>query len=93
MKKSRGRLVKKSRLIGRRVRKKRITLSEFVKTIDIGSKVRLTPYGKFEDFPPIKYSGKVGEVVGKQGGAYVVEITDGNKKKKIITSPVHLKTI
>ncbi|MCT9096700.1 50S ribosomal protein L21e [Haloarchaeobius sp. HME9146] len=38
-----------------------------------------------------RFSGQTGEVVGKQGSAFLVEITDGGKKKKLISAPAHLK--
>jgi large subunit ribosomal protein L21e len=53
----------------------------------------ILPYGKFEDFPHARYSGRMGKVIEKRGNSYVVEIKDGSKMKKIITSPIHLKVI
>jgi large subunit ribosomal protein L21e len=40
-----------------------------------------------------RFHNKVGKVVGKQGSNYYVEIKDGNKKKKILVHPVHLKKV
>ncbi|MGB9614804.1 MAG: 50S ribosomal protein L21e [Brevinematia bacterium] len=88
---SKGRMSRKSRLLGRKSTKRKITVVEQLKTIDIGTKVQLVPNAKFEDFPHPRYAGRVGKVVGKQGNAYVVEVQDGGVKKKFITSAVHLK--
>lgn len=41
----------------------------------------------------LRYQGRTGIITGKQGRAYIVEIKDGNKKKKFLISPIHLKKI
>ena len=38
-----------------------------------------------------RFSGHTGEVVGKQGRSFKVEITDGGKAKTLITRPAHLR--
>ncbi len=37
-----------------------------------------------------RFNGQTGTVVGEQGQAYKVEITDGNVTKTLITKPAHL---
>ncbi len=39
----------------------------------------------------LRFHGKVGTVVNKQGTCYKVAITDGGKAKTVIVHPVHLK--
>jgi len=39
-----------------------------------------------------RFDGRTGEVVGQQGTAYKVEITDGGKEKTIIAKPAHLRS-
>ncbi|AAM02873.1 50S ribosomal protein L21e [Methanopyrus kandleri] len=41
--------------------------------------------------PHPRYHGRTGEVVGRQGRAYIVKIRDGGKEKKLIVYPEHLK--
>ncbi len=41
----------------------------------------------------LRFHGKVGKVVGKQGSCYNVEILDGGKQKTVIVHPVHLKKV
>ncbi|MCX7662106.1 MAG: 50S ribosomal protein L21e [Candidatus Omnitrophica bacterium] len=91
VKASKGRMSRKSRLLGRNARKRRITVVDQLREFKIGAKVQLVPNAKFEDFPHPRYAGRVGVIKGKQGNAYIVEIEDGGVKKKIITSSVHLK--
>ena len=41
--------------------------------------------------PHPRFHGKTGKVSDKRGRAYIVEISDGNKSKKLIIRPEHLK--
>lgn len=41
--------------------------------------------------PHPRFHGKTGRVEEKRGRAYIVEINDGNKSKKLIIRPEHLK--
>lgn len=88
---SKGRMSRKSRILGRKSTKRDVTVVDQLKTLEIGTKVQLVPNAKFEDFPHPRYAGRVGVIVGKQGDAYIVEVQDGSIKKKFITSAVHLK--
>ena len=38
-----------------------------------------------------RFHGKSGVVVGNQGTNYYIQIKDGNKPKKLLVHPVHLK--
>ena len=59
---------------------------------DEGSSVHLAldpsvPDGRFHP----RFNGRTGTVIGKQGTAYKVEITDGGVTKTIIAKPAHLR--
>lgn len=41
--------------------------------------------------PHRRYHGKIGVVKEKRGGAYVIDVSQGDKIKTIITRPEHLK--
>lgn len=43
--------------------------------------------------PHKRFFGKHGRILGKRGKSYIVEVKDGNKLKKIICSPIHLKKV
>ena len=45
------------------------------------------PKGRFHP----RFNGHTGEVVGRQGAAYKVRITDGGKEKTVIGRPAHLR--
>jgi large subunit ribosomal protein L21e len=38
-----------------------------------------------------RFDGQTGKVVGEQGNAYKVAITDGSKEKTILVKPAHLR--
>ncbi len=73
--------------------KRKITVNDRLKTFKIGEKVIIKAVAEHSTAPHRRYHGKAGRVVEKRGSAYVVEIKDGGKVKKIITTPVHLKKI
>ncbi|MES3518451.1 MAG: 50S ribosomal protein L21e [Natronomonas sp.] len=63
-----------------------------VETYEEGESVHLNidpsvPKGQFN----ARFNGHTGTVVGKQGRAYKVEITDGGKTKTLIAAPAHLR--
>jgi len=91
VKASKGRMSRKSRILGRKATKRKVTVVDQLRKLDIGSKVQLVPNVKFEDFPHPRYAGRVGKIIGKQGDAYIVEVQDGGIKKKFITRSIHLK--
>lgn len=67
-----------------------IFLQEFRK----GQKVVIFPEPSSQSgMPHPRYKGRVGMIEGKRGKSYIVEIIDGNKVKKIISRPEHLKVV
>ena len=63
-----------------------------VEQFEEGQRVHLTidpsvPNGRFHP----RFNGHTGTVVGEQGAAYKIEITDGGKRKTIIAKPAHLR--
>jgi large subunit ribosomal protein L21e len=43
--------------------------------------------------PHHRFKGLAGHIIGKRGKSYIVEILDGNKVKKLISRPEHLKAV
>jgi large subunit ribosomal protein L21e len=43
--------------------------------------------------PHPRFKGKTGRIIEKRGKSYIVQILDGNKAKKLIARPEHLKAI
>jgi len=90
MRRSKGKLSGRSKHISGR---KRLGLKNLIKTFEIGEKVNLKMKPGYQDIPHPRFRGKTGEVIGRQGTAYIVEIRDMNKKKKLIVTPVHLEKV
>jgi large subunit ribosomal protein L21e len=41
--------------------------------------------------PHPRFHGRTGTIVEKRGRSYLVEVTEGNAKKLVISAPVHLR--
>ncbi len=63
-----------------------------IQTFEPGQKVHLAIDPSVRDgrFHP-RFIGHTGEIVGTQGAAYKVRITDGRKEKVLITTAAHLR--
>lgn len=92
-------MVVKSHGPRRRTREKfrksiRTPISRFVRQFNIGDKVVIDIESSSDKGMPFRrFQGLSGKVIEKRGKAYLLEIKDGNKTKKIIANPEHLKTI
>jgi large subunit ribosomal protein L21e len=88
VKQSKGTLRKKTR---RLKGKSRVSVAQAVKTYEVGQKVLISAKAKREGLPHLRYDNRHGIVVEKRGNAYVVEVNDMKKKKKIVVGSIHLK--
>jgi large subunit ribosomal protein L21e len=86
MKGTRGKLSNKPRERGTSPPQR--SIAEF----DDGQKVHLNldPSVREGRFHP-RFNGLTGEVVGKQGRAFKVQIKDGGKEKMVVVRPAHLR--
>lgn len=73
--------------------KGRLKPSEFIKSFQLGDAVIINPKAYRGGLPHLRYLNRHGKITEKRGESYVVEIIDGNKKKKIIAHPVHLTKV
>ena len=72
----------------------KISISRFFQNFEIGDYVAIDIEPSYhKGMPHPKFQGKTGIIIGKQGEAYVLLIRDGNKVKKILSLPVHLKRV
>jgi len=69
-------------------------VNAFLKEFKIGEKViiKIEP-AVHRGMPFPRFHGRIGEIVGKRGRAYLLKIRDGGKEKLIISHPVHLKRV
>ena len=68
------------------------TITSHLQEFEEGTKVNIKiDSSVHRGIPDPKFHGKTGEIVGKRGKAFIVEIDDLGKKKKIPVYPSHLK--
>lgn len=74
--------------------KGKISLTSYFKEYKDGDRVALKAEPAVQKgLYHLRFYGKNGIVRRKQGDCYEIEIYDGNKKKILITHPIHIKSI
>jgi large subunit ribosomal protein L21e len=77
-----------------RKHREKTTVNQLLQQFKVGDKVIIDIDSSIQDaMPHPRYQGKEGLVIGIQGDCYEVEITDGGKKKTLVTGPAHLKKV
>jgi large subunit ribosomal protein L21e len=70
----------------------KISIGFFLQKFNIGDAVIIKPEPAYHKGMPYKrFFGKYAKVVEKRGKSYLVEVSDGKAKKKLICSPIHLR--
>ncbi len=86
---------KTRRKLSKNVRQKgKFSLTRFFQRLVEGDRVYLVAEPSIQKgmyFP--RFHGKAGIIDGKQGSNYYVKIKDGNKSKRLLVHPVHLKKV
>jgi len=73
--------------------KGKLGLSKVFSELNLGDKVALVRDLSFKASFPKAWQGRTGKVTGKRGKAYVIEVYDGNKLKKITAKRINLKKL
>jgi large subunit ribosomal protein L21e len=92
MKRSRGFRSKSRYKMKKHVRKKgALPVSRVIQEFKVGDTVSIVMEPSVQKGQPHpRFHGKTGVVREKRGESYLVEISDGNAKKIVISRPVHL---
>lgn len=70
----------------------KLNIKKFLQNFETGDKVLLKANPSYhKGLFCLRFYGKIGEVLKKQGECYVVGIKDGNKHKNCIVHPTHLQ--
>lgn len=78
----------------RKVKSKgKVGMTGIFQEFNTNDKVVIDLKAGYSGMPHPRYRGKHAVVLNKQGNAYIIEIKDGNKKKTLISYPVHLKRV
>jgi len=91
MKRSLGKMSKRSRALGQAKRK--LTIPGLISGHSVGDCVAIDSQSKYSGMPHPRYRGRTGTIIAKRGKAYVVKISDMDATKDLIVPPVHLKPV
>lgn len=70
----------------------KISIRRYLQTLENGDKVILKAEPAVQSGMYFRrFHGKIGEVVGKQGSNYKVEVKENNKIKQLLIHPIHLQ--
>ena len=71
-----------------------VTVTRYLQKLEEGDRVVIDIHPSIQEGRPHpRFNGRVGVVVGTQGSAYIVKITDGKKEKLVISHPIHLRRL
>lgn len=91
--KSKGPRRRTRRILKRKLREK-VTVNRPLQKFSIGDKVIIDLVPSLPKGRPFKrFTGKSGIVIDKRGNSYIIKVRDGDKEKKIISKPEHLKPL
>lgn len=70
--------------------KKKLTVTMMLRKFAVGDRVHINIHSASKSWPHPKFQGMTGKIVGKRGDAYIVEVKDRKKTKRIISRAQHL---
>jgi len=91
VKRSSGLQSGRSKTLRRRRSSRKIGTARALRQFKPGDVVHIDLRAGFEGMPHGRYKGRTGTVVRQQGSAYVIDVREGGKVRKIISDPVHLR--
>ena len=71
----------------------KLQLSRYFQELKEGDFVAISREQTVASVFPKRLQGITGVVEGKRGRAYMIKIKDGNKEKRLLIEPIHLKKI
>ena len=91
MRRSLGKMSKRSRSLGAAARK--LTIPGLISSFSVGDCVAIDNQSKYSGMPHPRYRGRTGIIIDTRGKAYVVKIKDGRMQKELTIPPVHLRSV
>jgi large subunit ribosomal protein L21e len=92
-KRSQGLFSGRTRHLARHHKPSKLSVSDRIKSFDIGDSVAIVPKGSVKNIPHPRYRGRIGKVIERRGSAYVVELWMMNAKKRLTVPALHLNKI
>lgn len=77
----------------RRSHRDKFIVNDLLRSFSMGDSVAIRINSSSASIPFRRFHGLTGSVLEKRGSAYIVQIKDGAKLKKIIAKPEHLKAV
>lgn len=77
----------------RKEKRSKFTINRILKEFKLGEKVAIKTDSSSSAIPFRRFHGLTGEIAGKRGRAYIINVYDGNKLKRVIARSEHLKAI
>ena len=71
----------------------KISLNRYFQDLEKGEYVSVVKEPAVQSSFPKRIQGRTGTVEGKRGKSYIILIKEGNKGKKFLIEPIHLKKI
>ena len=71
----------------------KIQLSRFFQRLKEGDIVSISREVSLQPRFPARLQGRTGVVESKRGRSYMIKVKDGNKEKRLLIEPIHLKKI
>jgi large subunit ribosomal protein L21e len=71
----------------------KLQLSRYFQELNKGDFVAISRERAVQSSFPKRFQGITGIVEGRRGKTYMIKIKDGNKDKRVLIEPIHLKKI
>jgi large subunit ribosomal protein L21e len=71
--------------------KGKLPIRRFLKEFEVGQRVLLKAFPSYQGgLFSLRFHGKTGTILKKQGNCYLVQVKDGGKIKQAVVHPIHL---
>ncbi len=90
---SHGLFAGRTRHLSRHHRPSSLGIASRIKSFDIGDKVAIVPKGNVKNIPHPRYRGRVGDIIGKRGSAYVVKLRMMEATRQLVVPAIHLEKL
>ncbi len=77
----------------KKLQKRELRIRDYLQEFKIGDAVAIVVNPSSRSMVHPRFHGITGKVIEKRGRGYVVEFKNGNKTKKLILKPEHLKKV
>ena len=73
--------------------KKKEGITKYLRNFEIGDRAAIVIDSSSQNYPHPRYHGLIGEIKGRRGRAYILNIRKGRRNIELIVTPEHLRNI